>query len=86
MKTKKSTGQSSDDTEITTKVEAKLMVYRIDSGLRIDVETYRRTLQLSRLANSTAEINQDEALTRQTEGVRSVMDDIHLKKWINSQT
>jgi hyperosmotically inducible periplasmic protein len=78
--TKESTGQFVDDSTITTKVKAKLLEDPVVSGLRISVETYKGVVQLSGFANSRAEIYQAEALARQTEGVRSVRNDIHLKK------
>jgi len=78
--TKESTGQFVDDSAITTKVKAKLLEDPVVSGLRISVETYKGIVQLSGFANSPAEINQAKALAQQTEGVRSVRNDIHLKK------
>ncbi|MEQ1557733.1 MAG: BON domain-containing protein [Methyloglobulus sp.] len=78
--TKESTGQFVDDSAITTKVKAKLLDDPVVSGLRISVETYKGIVQLSGFANSSAEINQAEALAQQTDGVRSVRNDIHLKK------
>jgi len=79
-KTRESTGQFVDDSAITTKVKAKLVEDPLVSGLRISVETYKGVVQLSGFANSTAEIRQAEALTMQTDGVKSVRNDIHLKK------
>jgi osmotically-inducible protein OsmY len=79
-KTKESTGQYIDDAAITTKVKSKLVEDPLVSGLRISVETYKGVVQLSGFANSTAEINQAEALAMQTEGVLAVRNDIHLKK------
>ncbi len=78
-KTKESTGQYIDDSAITTKVKAKLVEDPVVSGLRISVETYKGVVQLSGFANSRAEINQAEEIAKQTEGVRSVRNDIHLK-------
>ncbi len=78
--TKESTGQFVDDAAITTKVKAKLVEDPVVSGLRISVETYKGIVQLSGFANSRAEINQAEEIAKQTEGVRSVRNDIHLKR------
>jgi hyperosmotically inducible periplasmic protein len=78
--TRESTGQYLDDSTITTKVKAKFVDDPLVSGLRISVETYKGVVQLSGFANSRAEINQAGELARQTDGVRSVKNDIHLKK------
>lgn len=78
-KTQSSTGQYIDDSAITTKVKAKLVDDPVVSGLRISVETYKGVVQLSGFANSRAERNQAEEIARETEGVRSVKNDIHLK-------
>jgi osmotically-inducible protein OsmY len=79
-RTKASTGQYVDDSAITTKVKAKLLNDPVVSGLRISVETFKGVVQLSGFANSTAEINQAEELAKETDGVVSVRNDIHLKK------
>ncbi|MBK8814310.1 MAG: BON domain-containing protein [Methylococcaceae bacterium] len=79
-KIKESTGQYIDDAAITTKVNAKLVEDPVVSALRINVETYKGVVQLSGFANSRAEIEQAETLAKQTEGVRDVRNDIHLKK------
>lgn len=78
-KTQTSTGQYIDDSAITTKVKARLVDDPVVSGLRISVETYKGVVQLSGFANSRAEKNQAEEIAKQTEGVRSVKNDIHLK-------
>jgi len=78
--TRASTGQYVDDSAITTKVKTKLLNDPVVSGLRISVETYKGVVQLSGFANSTAEIRKAEALAKDTDGVVSVRNDIHLKK------
>lgn len=79
-KTQSSTGQFVDDATITTKIKAKLLDDPVVSGLRISVETYKGIVQLSGFANSRSEIKQAELLAEQTDGVRTVKNNIHLKK------
>jgi hyperosmotically inducible periplasmic protein len=79
-KTQSSTGQFVDDATITTKIKAKLLDDPVVSGLRISVETYKGTVQLSGFANSRSEIRQAEFLAEQTDGVHSVKNNIQLKK------
>jgi hyperosmotically inducible periplasmic protein len=77
--TTSSTGQFVDDSAITTKIKAKFVDDPVVSGLRISVETFKGVVQLSGFANSKAEIDQAQSLAQQTEGVRSVRNNIHLK-------
>jgi len=78
-KTQESTGQFVDDSAITTKIKAKLVDDPVVSALRISVETYEGVVQLSGFANSSMEISQAGEIAKQTAGVRSVKNNIHLK-------
>jgi hyperosmotically inducible periplasmic protein len=78
-KISESTGQYVDDSAITTKVKARLLEDPVVSGLGISVETYKGVIQLSGFANSMAEKNQAEQIAEQTEGVRTVKNNIQLK-------
>lgn len=78
-RTSASTGQYIDDSTITTKVKTKLLDDPVVSGLRISVETFKGVVQLSGFANTSAEIRQAEKIARETDGVHSVKNDIHLK-------
>jgi osmotically-inducible protein OsmY len=77
--TRESTGQFVDDSAITTKIKAKLVDDPMVSALRISVETYQGVVQLSGFANSRAEIRQAGEIAKQTDGVRSVKNNIQLK-------
>jgi osmotically-inducible protein OsmY len=78
--TQASTGQIIDDSAITAKVKAKLLDDPTVSGLAISVETYKGIVQLSGFANSQSEIRQADNLARHTEGVRSIRNNIQLKR------
>ncbi|MFA5982924.1 MAG: BON domain-containing protein [Methylococcaceae bacterium] len=78
--TSESTGQYVDDTTISTKLRAKFIDDPTVSTLNINVETFKGVVQLSGFANSMAEIKQAELLAKDTSGVKSVRNDIHLKK------
>ena len=77
--TSSSTGQFVDDSAVTTKIKSKFVEDPVVGGLRISVETFKGVVQLSGFANSKAEIDQAQLLAKQTEGVRSVRNNIHLK-------
>jgi len=77
--TQESTGQFVDDSTITTKIKAKLLDDPLVSGLAISVETYKGVVQLSGFANTNDERKQAVVIAQQTDGVRSVKNDIHLK-------
>lgn len=78
-RTKESTGQYIDDTTLTTKVKAELLKDPQVSGLSINVETFKGTVQLSGFANNMAERRRAVELARAVKGVESVKDDIVIK-------
>ncbi|MGH8507726.1 MAG: BON domain-containing protein [Gammaproteobacteria bacterium] len=78
--TQESTGEYIDDTTITTKVKTALLNDPTVSGLAINVETFRGTVQLSGFASSDQEKERSEELASSVEGVRSVENDIQLKQ------
>ncbi|MGH6636108.1 MAG: BON domain-containing protein [bacterium] len=77
--TQESTGEYLDDTTITTKVKGTLLNDPQVSGLAINVETFKGTVQLSGFANSEGERQRAEELAGSVEGVQSVQNDIRLK-------
>ncbi len=74
-----STGEYIDDVSLTTKVKTALLQDNQVSGLAINVETFKGTVQLSGFANNTVERERAEELARSVSGVGSVKNDIQLK-------
>lgn len=75
-----STGEYIDDASITTKVKSTLLNDPAVSGLAINVETFKGTVQLSGFANSEVERQRAIELAQSVDGVASVKNDIHLKR------
>jgi hyperosmotically inducible protein len=74
----KSAGQSIDDATITTKVKAKFVEDSTVKAMNIKVDTYKGVVQLSGFANSQAEAEKAADIARNTNGVKSVKNDIRL--------
>ncbi len=77
--TQESTGEYLDDTTITTKVKTALLNDPQVSGLAINVETFKGTVQLSGFADSEDESQRAAELARSVDGVQAVRNDIRLK-------
>ncbi len=77
--TQSSASEYVDDSMITAKVKALFVEDPTVSALRINVETFRGTVQLSGFANSSDEIRRAVQLARTVNGVSSVKNDIRLK-------
>jgi len=78
-RTQESVGEYIDDTTLTTKVKAALLNDEKGSGLAINVETFRGTVQLSGFAGTDAERRRAQELARSVKGVARVRNDILLK-------
>lgn len=78
--TGESTGEYIDDAAITTKVKTALLQDPEVSGLDINVETFKGTVQLSGFANTKRERQRAETLARSVAGVQSVQNSIQLKQ------
>lgn len=78
--TRESTGEYIDDTAITTKVKAAFVQDKLVSAGDIKVETFKGSVQLSGFADSPAEIQQAVSVASKVPGVKSVRNDIRLKK------
>lgn len=74
-----STGEYLDDTAITARVKTALLADKQVSGMAINVETFKGTVQLSGFANSTQEKEKAAEVARSVSGVKSVKNDIRLK-------
>ena len=78
--TRESTGEYIDDTAITTKVKAAFVQDKTVSAGDIVVETFKGRVQLSGFADNQAEIERAVRVASQVPGVKSVRNDIRLKK------
>jgi hyperosmotically inducible protein len=69
-------GSYVDDATITTRVKASFAKDPVVAATSINVETLKGTVQLSGFAKSAAERSTAERLARETEGVKTVRNDI----------
>lgn len=74
-----STGEYVDDTVITSKVKAVLLNDPVVSGLAVNVETYKGTVQLSGFVKTAAERQRAHQLAHDVGGVKSVQNNILLR-------
>ncbi|MET3494464.1 BON domain-containing protein [Variovorax boronicumulans] len=74
-----SSGEYLDDTVITARVKASLLVYREVSAAQINVETFKGRVQLSGFVKSKLQRFEAEALARSVPGVNEVINDIQLR-------
>lgn len=72
-------GSYIDDTTLTTRVKAAFAKDPTVAATSINVETLKGTVQLSGFAKSEAERTTAERLARNTEGVKSVRNDIMVR-------
>jgi osmotically-inducible protein OsmY len=77
--TQESTGEYLDDTKITTRVKAAIINEPTLKVAQINVETYKRVVQLSGFVNSSADMYTAEQVARAVKGVDSVKNDIRIK-------
>lgn len=73
-------GQYVDDTVLTTRVKSKFAADPQVSAMGINVETLKGEVQLSGFAKSAEEKAMAERLARDTSGVRSVRNDIVVRR------
>jgi len=74
-----STGEYIDDTVMTSRVKAALLNDPAVSGLTINVETYKSTVQLSGFVKTVAERNRAVHVSRTVPGVKRVQNDILIR-------
>lgn len=77
--TQESTGEYIDDTLVTSRVKSVLLNDPSVSGLAINVETYKGTVQLSGFVKTVGERNRAVQLARDVKGVRLVKNDILIR-------
>ncbi len=75
-----SAGEYIDDTVITGKVKAALVADSDLKATEINVETFKGTVQLSGFVAAPEHIPKATQLTRAIEGVKSVKNDIAVKR------
>jgi osmotically-inducible protein OsmY len=75
-----STGEYVDDSVITTKVKSLLAADDFLKSFEISVETYKGTVQLSGFVDSQKAIDKAVEITRSVKGVKSVKNNLSLKK------
>jgi BON domain len=74
-----SAGEYIDDTVLTTRVKTALLNDPDVSGLSVNVESFRGTVQLSGFVKTVAERNRAVQLARGIPGVRQVKNDILIR-------
>jgi hyperosmotically inducible protein len=73
-------GEYLDDTTITTKVKAQILGDTSLSPFQISVETFRNVVQLSGFVDSSVAAARAGKLAAQTEGVKSVRNNLVVRK------
>ena len=76
---KESTGEYVTDSWITTKVKASLAKDPMVKATEVNVETFKGTVQLSGFVSSDAAMHHAVQIARDTKGVTSVKNDMHVK-------
>jgi hyperosmotically inducible protein len=77
--TQENTGEYMDDAKITTRVKAAIFAEPSLKVAQINVETYKRVVQLSGFVNSSTDVYTAASVARGVNGVDSVINDIRLK-------
>jgi osmotically-inducible protein OsmY len=77
--TQESTGQYMDDSAITTKVKAAIFNDPSLKSAEINVETFKRQVQLSGFVSTSASMDEAVSVARGVGGVLSVKNDMRLK-------
>lgn len=75
-----STGQTIDDSVITTKIKAKLIEDPLTKAHEISVETFKGTVQLSGFVETAAESSQAARIANSVDGVKNVKNSLVLRK------
>lgn len=77
--TRESTGEYIDDASITAKVKSEMVADKEVSALHISVETIKGVVHLTGSADTRAEADKAATIARGVAGVKSVVNDIHVK-------
>ena len=79
-RTHESAGEYVDDSVITTKVKSLLATDDFLKSFQISVETFQGTVQLSGFVNSQQAIDKAGEIARSVNGVKSVKNNLNVKK------
>ena len=74
-----SAGEQIDDTVVTSRVKSALLNDPAVSGIAVNVETYKGTVQLSGFVKTVAERNRAIHVSRTVPGVKRVQNDILIR-------
>jgi osmotically-inducible protein OsmY len=77
--TQESTGEYVDDAAITTRVKSAILNEPGLKVLQINVDTYKRVVQLSGFVDTSADMDKAVDLAQGIQGVRSVKNDMRVK-------
>lgn len=75
------TGEYVDNSVITAKVKSLIAGDDFLKSFQISVETYKGTVQLSGFVDSQTAVNRAGEIARSVEGVKSVKNDLRVKKY-----
>ena len=78
---KETFGQYTMDTEITTKVKARIFKDSTLKSREIHVETYKGDVQLSGFVNTYVEAKKAAMIARKVTGVKSITNNIKVKRY-----
>jgi len=73
-------GVKADDATITANVKSKLVAEKAGNLTRVDVDTNNRTVYLNGTVDSTDQKARAEQLAWQAQGVKSVVNNLHVQK------
>lgn len=76
----RSVGTTIDDATITSKVKAKFVADSVVDAIDVNVNTYAGVVQLAGFADSPEQARRAELIAAETEGVRSVRNDIRIAR------
>lgn len=77
---RESSGEYFDDTAITAKVKAAFFQDKVVKATDVNVDTFKGNVQLSGFADSRIEIERAAQIAGQVPGVRTVRNDILVKR------
>src|SRR6267378_568685 len=78
--TGKTAGENIDDAAITASVKGKLVADKPSNLTRVDVDTNNATVYLNGVVESAEQKARAEQLAWQAKGVKSVVNNLHVKK------
>jgi len=77
--TRRSAGETMDDSAITAKVKTALLQDKDVSGLAVNVNTYRGVVQLTGFVDDDTQRSKAESIAKDVSGVQSVKNDLQIK-------